>query len=233
MIFFATLVRSTFGFGESLVAVPLLALAIPLEVAVPLSVLVSITVAGIVIVQDWKKIHFRSAGYLVLFSLLGTPLGLLLLLFGNEQIVKICLGSIIISFSLYSIIKKNPAVLEKYNKFWLFGCGFLAGILGGAYGLNGPPLAIYGAIRNWSAQYFRATLQGYFLPASIVGMTGFWITGLWTTEVTTYFLRSIPVIIPAIFLGRWINDQIKGNRFLKYIFFALIIIGILLIFQSL
>ena len=31
--------------------------------------------------------------------------------------------------------------------------------------MNGPPLAIYGSMRRWSAQHFRATLQGYFLPA--------------------------------------------------------------------
>ena len=48
----ATLVRSTFGFGESLVAVPLLALVVPLAVAVPLSVMLSVLVALIAIVQD-------------------------------------------------------------------------------------------------------------------------------------------------------------------------------------
>jgi hypothetical protein len=34
----ATLIRSTLGFGEALVAVPLLALRIPVEVAAPLLV---------------------------------------------------------------------------------------------------------------------------------------------------------------------------------------------------
>src|SRR4051812_47061986 len=46
-IFLATLIRSAFGFGEALVAVPLLALVIPVEEAVPLATLVSITVAAI------------------------------------------------------------------------------------------------------------------------------------------------------------------------------------------
>ena len=46
IVFIATLIRSTFGFGEALVAVPLLAFFIPLEVAAPLAVLVSITIAG-------------------------------------------------------------------------------------------------------------------------------------------------------------------------------------------
>ena len=53
---------------------------------------------------------------------------------------------------------------------WLFGFG--AGVLGGAYGMNGPPLVAYGALRHWSPKRFRATLQGYFLPASLVGIAG-------------------------------------------------------------
>lgn len=64
VIFLAALIRSTVGFGEALVAVPLLALRIPAAVAVPLAVLVSVIVAATVVVQDWRYIHFRSAGRL-------------------------------------------------------------------------------------------------------------------------------------------------------------------------
>src|SRR3546814_294018 len=137
MIFLATLVRSSFGFGESLVAVPLLALYVPLEIAVPVSVLVSITVAGVVVAQDWKKIHVRSAGWLVLFTLLGIPLGLILLTTANEQMVKACLAVVIIGFSLYSLFGRS-IVLESESWAGLFLCGLFAGIFGGAYGLNGP-----------------------------------------------------------------------------------------------
>ena len=55
VIFVATLIRSAFGFGEALIAVPLLALCIPLAIAAPLAVLVSITIAAVVVVQDWEK----------------------------------------------------------------------------------------------------------------------------------------------------------------------------------
>ena len=50
VVFVATLIRSAFGFGEALVAVPLLVLCIPLPVAAPLAVLVSITIAAVVVV---------------------------------------------------------------------------------------------------------------------------------------------------------------------------------------
>ena len=59
IIFIASLVRSTFGFGESLIAVPLLSLLIPIEIAVPLSVLISIFIAAVVVAQDHKQIHYN------------------------------------------------------------------------------------------------------------------------------------------------------------------------------
>jgi uncharacterized membrane protein YfcA len=114
---------------------------------------------------------------------------------------------------------------------WLFG--FVAGILGGAYGMNGPPLVIYATLRRWSAAQFRATLQGYFLPASVVGMIGYWWAGLWVSAVTSYYLLSLPVAVAAIVLGRVVNRRLAGRSFLGYVHGALLVIGVTLLIQSL
>ncbi|HEV3305218.1 MAG TPA: sulfite exporter TauE/SafE family protein [Candidatus Sulfotelmatobacter sp.] len=232
VVFIATLIRSTFGFGEGLVAVPLLAFFIPLNVAAPLAVLVSITIAGIVVVQDWKKIHLHSTVWLVLSTVFGIPLGLLLLTSSHQEAVKAALGAIIMAFSAYSLIGRAPLELKSDSRAWLLACGFCAGVLGGAYGMNGPPLAVYGTMRRWSAQHFRATLQGYFLPASIVGMAGYWLAGLWTPAVTRYYLFSLPVTLLGVFLGRAINHRLHGEAFLKYIYLGLAGIGALLLVQA-
>src|SRR5690348_10611873 len=84
----ATFIRSAFGFGEALVAVPLLALAMPTEVAAPVAVLVSITVAAVAVAQDWRDIQLRSAWRLVAATLFGIPLGLLLLTRVPAPVVK-------------------------------------------------------------------------------------------------------------------------------------------------
>jgi uncharacterized membrane protein YfcA len=122
--------------------------------------------------------------------------------------------------------------LKHDNRVWLLVCGFFAGVLGGAYGMNGPPLAVYGAMRRWSAQHFRATLQGYFLPASIIGMGGYWLAGLWVHGVTHYYLIGLPSTLLAVFLGRVINHRLRGDTFLKYIYIGLAGIGALLLFQA-
>ncbi len=231
VIFLATLVRSAFGFGEALVAVPLLALLVPVEEAVPLATLVSITVAAVVVAQDWHKVHVRSAGWLIFATLFGIPLGLWLLTAVAEAAVKFILALVIMGFSAYCLRSRHKLELTNDRWAWLFGFG--AGILGGAYGMNGPPLVIYGSLRHWTPEHFRATLQAYFLPASVLGMCGYWLAGLWTLPVTRYYVWSLPAAFVAIFMGRAINRRLKSRAFLRYIHCGLILIGLLLLTQAL
>lgn len=231
VVFVATLVRSTFGFGEALVAVPLLALMIPVRVAAPLAVLVSITVAAIVVVQEWRAIHARSASWLVLATLAGIPLGLLLLTAVDARVVKALLGVVIASFAVYSLRARGSLALRADSLPWMLGCGLVAGVLGGAYGMNGPPLVVYGALRGWSPQRFRATLQAYFLPASILGMAGYGVAGLWTPVVTRYYLASLPLVIVATLLGRVLSARL-GAAFVRWVYALLVATGLALIAQA-
>jgi uncharacterized membrane protein YfcA len=228
VIFLATIFRSAFGFGESIIAVPLLALFMPLEVAVPLSVFISVTIAGFVVVQDRKKIHFKSAGWLIVYAIVGIPLGLWLLTHVSEVWVKYILGVVITAFSIYLLTGTRLKELKQDNGWWLFGCGLASGILGGAYGINGPPLVIYGAKRGWTAQHFRATLQAYFLVASLVGVLGYWYSHLVTWVLLRYFLFALPVLVPAILIGRYINSKMQGGKFFKYGYIVLLLLGTML-----
>jgi len=230
VIFLATLIRSSLGFGEALVAVPLLALLVPINVAAPVAVMASITVALIVVAQDWHKIHARSAVRLVLPTMPGIPLGLLLLRTGAEPVVKGALATVIIVFSAYSLLGGRQRQLNDDKFAWLFGFG--AGVLGGAYGMNGPPLVLYGSLRGWSPQHFRATLQGYFLPASLAGLFGYWLAGLWTPAVSRFYLLSLPLVVVATLLGRAINARIAAHRFVLYVHCGLIAIGAILLSQA-
>jgi len=231
IIFVATIFRS--AFGESLVAVPLLALFMPLEMAVPLSVLISVTIAGFVVVQDRKKIHLKSAGRLILYAVIGIPLGLWLLVHAEESLVKLFLGAIIAIFAIYLLSGSRLKELTADDERWLFGCGLLSGILGGAYGINGPPLVVYGAKRRWSAQHFRATLQAYFLIASLVGVIGYWWNGLINVTLFRDYFWSLPAVVPAILIGRYINARLQGEQFFKYSYWVLLGLGLLLIGDTL
>jgi uncharacterized protein len=233
VVFVATLIRSTLGFGEALVAVPLLALRLPLTIAAPLAVIVSVAMAAVIVAQDWRHVHLRSASGLIMAALPGIPLGILLLARGNEHAVKLILGVLIIAFSAYSLAERSTLHLREDHRGWLLGCGFLSGVLGGAYGMNGPPLAVYGALRKWSPQHFRATLQGYFLVASLAGLLGFAVAGIWSAAITRYFVISLPAILIATLLGRALNRRMQGHGFFRLVYAGLIAIGGTLIVEAL
>jgi hypothetical protein len=231
VVFFgATLLRSALGFGEALIAVPLLAFVLPVKVAAPVAVLISITVAAVVVAQDWRHVHLRSAVRLVLSTLVGIPLGLLLLRSVSEPIVKGALGVVVAGFAVSALRSGGSHELTDDRLAWLFGVG--AGVLGGAYGMNGPPLVVYGALRRWSPEHFRATLQGYFLPASVMGMIGYWAAGLWTPSVSRYYLLSLPTALLAIVLGRVINRRVDARRFFVYVHAGLVASGVGLVLQA-
>jgi uncharacterized membrane protein YfcA len=232
IVFVASLIRSTFGFGEGLIAVPLLALFIPVETAAPLAVLLSITIALIVVIRDWRQIHVSSASWLIAPTLAGIPLGVALLTRVDARTVKGLLALVILAFSGYFLGRTKMPQLHSDSRIWLVSCGFLAGVLGGAYGMNGPPLIVYGTMRRWTPQAFRATLQGYFLPASVMGMLAYWFAGLWAAQVTHLYLISLLAVIPATFLCGMINRRLRHEAFLKYAFVGLAFTGMLLLLQA-
>ena len=233
VIFAATVVRTTLGFGEALVAVPLLALRLPLAVAAPLAVIVSIVVASLVIARDWRHVEVRSAAWLTGTSLIGIPLGIYVLTHASDHVAKAVLGVIIAGFGIYAARGMSSPRLADDDLGWLCTAGFVAGVLGGAYGMNGPPLAIYGTLRGWSPHRFRATLQGYFLVASIVGVIGYATQGLINEQLGQYLLLAVPSIAAGVAVGHAIANRLRAAHFLGAVNVGLVLIGVVLLLEGL
>ena len=53
-----------------------------------------------------------------------------------------------------------------------------------------------------------------------------------TSAVTHYYLISLPVTLAGVFLGRLINHRMRGEAFVKYLYFGLAGIGALLFVQA-
>jgi hypothetical protein len=190
IVFFAVFIRSAFGFGEALIAVPLLAFSIPIEIAAPLVTLLSITVAAIVVLQDWRQIHLQSLGWLIGPTFLGIPLGIALLTCAQQQFVKAALAIVIAAFSAYSLLRKRPPELHTDSRVWLLGCGFVAGLLGGAYGMNGPPLGYLWGHAALVSAAFPSDAAGLF-PASEYGCNGGILAGGTVGASRNSLLRDI------------------------------------------
>lgn len=229
ILFLSTFIRSALGFGDALIAMPLLALVVGIKVATPLVAMSASTIAITILLKAWRKVEIKAAWRLVLSTWIGIPIGIFFLKAAPELLVKSLLGILIMGFGLYNLFVPNlPKLLTEK---WAFITGFIAGILGGAYNTNGPPVVIYGILRRWDPEKFRATLQGYFLPTGGAIVVSHAIAGMWTSQVVHLYGYSLPIIIVAVLVGEKVNQIIPQGRFDKIIYGFLVLIGLLLLIR--
>jgi uncharacterized membrane protein YfcA len=231
ILFFSSLVRSTFGFGDALVAMPLLALFIDIKTATPVVAIIALIIAAYIFVGSKNEIKFSEIKKIIIPTLLGIPIGVIYLKNVDEVFIKLVLAFLLIIFGLFKLISVKSFKAINPNYAYLFG--LVSGLLGGAYNTNGPPLIIFGSLRNWSASTFRATLQGIFLPVNFFIVLNHGIGGLWNNNVLKILLYALPVVVFATLLGGYIHKKIPTEKFNKYIYIMLILIGIILINSTL
>ena len=206
---------------------PLLVLLIGVQTATPLVAFVMLTTTIVILWSNRQSIDFHAAGRLFVSSLVGIPLGIFLIKAAPEAIVQEILGVLLILFSLYAL--RQPQLPTLHHQGWAYIFGLIAGVLGGAYNTNGPPLVLYGVLRRWPPDRFRATLQGYFVPASILIWLGHGLTGLWTERVIHLYALALPLVFLAIWLGTKLHSRIPAERFARLLYILLIGLGLLLL----
>jgi len=226
----STFIRSAFGFGDALIAMPLLALLVGFKTGTPVIALVALTIAISILARNWRQVDFRSAWRLIVSSIAGIPVGLYFLKGSYESPMKIILAVVIMGFALFHLAR--PALMHLKDERLALVFGFVAGVLGGAYNTNGPPIVIYGSLRRWNPESFRATLQGYFLLTNIFIVLGHAFAGLWTKSVLSLYLLSLPLVFLSIWLGGVFHRCIPQGRFDRMIHGLLLLIGLYLLGQT-
>lgn len=240
----AGFVHTATGFGSALVGMPLLALALSVPVAAPLMALLSQIVNVVVLYQNWHGLHFREAIRLILASLPGIWLGLLLLQYGNEKLITAALGVLLLAYGLYSLLMERwlrnrlgeapAAKVSGPSEPWGWAvasaaAGLLAGILGGAYNANGPPLIIYGTVRRWPKEQFKSVLQAFFLINGVLIVAGHAKAGLITGPVLMYCLYGLPAIVTGMYLGWLVDRRLDAGRFRVVVLWLIVVFGVMLL----
>lgn len=231
VLFVAVGIHAGLGFGTALVAMPFLTVLVGLPVAAPLVALVMTVTIGLSLMSNWQHADYRSALTFLGFSLLGMPLGALLIREVNVTVGQGVLGGVLLCFSLFRLA--NVEIQLRDTTAWRAVAGFLGGCLGVAYNTNAPPVVVYGALVRWPPEQFRGTLQGFFLPSSVMICATHAGFGLWTREVLLLFALAIPVIVLASIVGRRLSRRLSRIGFERLIYVFSGIMGAALVARAL
>jgi uncharacterized membrane protein YfcA len=227
ILFLSTLTRSALGFGDAVIAMPLLVVILGTQKATPLVAFMGFTIAITILARDWRDVDIKAAWRLIVSSLVGIPIGILFLKGAPEQLVKGILGGVLVLFGLYNLISPQLPKLQWQGFAYIFG--FVAGVLGGAYNTNGPAIVVYTTLRRWPPGRFRATLQGYFFSSGVLVLTSHALARLWTPDVLRSFGYSLPFILLAVYAGGKLHTHIPRARFERFVYVFLVLIGVYLV----
>ncbi len=224
-LFLSSVIRQISGFGFALLSMPLITFIAGIRVATPLVAMAAVLIGLLVAAPSWREADRPALFRLLLAAVVGIPAGVML--FGHlpDEWVKRGLGAMLILFSIYSFVMPELPLVQEGRATWFFGT--ISGLLTGAFNTGGPPVVIYGTLRRWQPESFRATLQLYFLFTSILALIGHGLAGLWTRDVWLLFLYTLPGLLAGLYFGDKINLMIPKQLFNRIIYTLLIVTGVL------
>jgi len=228
IIFAAGLIQGLSGFGSALVSMSLLPLVMDMKMAVPIVAVNAIIISAINYYSVRAHFVIKEFTSLLIGTIIGAPIGVMVLKFVDPAITKTALGILIISYSLYCLIKKHT-VQKKLKPIWAYITGLIAGILGGACTVNGPPVVIYLTKKYESKHKIKAIIAGFFLAAGIVNIIMFALNGLYTISVCKYSSGFAIFTILGVFTGNYYYNKINHDIFKKFIYVFLLFSGTFLV----
>lgn len=230
----ASFIQRTIGFGFGIFIMTALPFLMPSYAeAVTLSGLLSLTSATVVMIQylkfvTWKRL-LQMVGAFAVFS----TVAILMLDRIEGPVMRMILGCVLIFLSLYfSFFKKK---LQKYIRptaGWLLGTGSVSGIMGGLFGMHGPPVVLYLVVSEPDKNHYMGMIQTYAVITNIVMLAVRAYNGYVTPTVGTTYLYGLGGLAIGVLAGNWAFRRIP-NRLFTYIVYAYIgVSGAIILFTA-
>ncbi len=228
IVFAATFTQSLSGFGVAMVAMSLLTPSLGIQVSTPLVALIAIVLEIVLLVYYRQGVNIRAIWPIAAWSIVGVPVGVLILKRIDDRIALAILGAVIMGYALYALL--TPKLPELRGRGWGYGAGFAAGMLGGAYNTAGPPVIVYGDFRRWKPAEFKGNLQSFFVFNTVAIIISHAAAGNFTADIWRLFWLSLPALGLGIAAGLALERRLNPAAFRKVVLGLLVLLGLRLIF---
>ena len=206
----AGFMRGFVGFGAALITVPTLSLLIGPLVAVPVSTIIGLP-ATLQLLPEAVRHAERSVVLPIAMSvLLATPLGALLLVNTDPDLMKIIISLLVIVMVV--MLARGWTLGHSVGRGVLIGAGVAGGLVQGSAGIGGPPVVAVALSRPGEPRQQRANVLGVMTVVSIASYLPFWYHGLLGPPVLLLGCSLIPFNFVATWLGsRYFSRRGQGH----------------------
>ena len=219
----ASFIQRTIGFGFGIFIMTALPFLMPSYAeAVTLSGLLSLTSATVVMIQYVKYVTWKRLLPMVAAFATFSTIAILMLDRIEGPMMRTILGCVLIFLSLYFSFFKEK--LQKYIRpttGWLLGTGSVSGVMGGLFGMHGPPVVLYLVVSEPNKDHYMGMIQTYAVITNIVMLVVRAFNGYVTPVVGTTYLYGLAGLAIGVIAGNWAFKRIP-NRLFTYIVYAYI-----------
>lgn len=222
----ASFVQRTIGFGFGIFIMTALPFLMPsYGEAVTLSGLLSLTSATVVMLKYIKYVTWQRLLPMVAAFVLFSTIAICLLDRIEGQSMRIFLGIMLIIISIYfSFFKEKLQKIIRPTRSWQLGTGSASGIMGGLFGMHGPPVVLYLISSEPDKDHYMGMIQTYAVITNITMIIVRAISGYVTPAVGMTYLYGLSGLAIGVLAGNWAYRHIP-NRLFTYIVYAYICIS--------
>jgi uncharacterized membrane protein YfcA len=195
----AGFMRGFVGFGAALITVPTLSLLIGPLVAVPVSTIIGLPAALQLLPEAVRHCERSVVLPIAMSVLLATPVGALLLVNIDPDVMKIIISLLVIVMVV--MLARGWTLGHSVGRHVLIGAGVVGGLVQGSAGVGGPPVVAIALSRPGEPRQQRANVLGVMTAVVVASYLPFWYHGLLSSKVLLLGCSLIPFSFVSTWLG--------------------------------
>lgn len=230
----ASFVQRTIGFGFGIFIMTALPFLMPsYGEAVTLSGLLSLTSATVVMIKYVKYVNWKRLLPIVAAFAVFSSAAIILLDKIEGRSMRMILGVMLIIISLYfSFFKAKLQKIIRPTAGWQLGVGTASGVMGGLFGMHGPPVVLYLVASEPDKDHYMGMIQTYAVLTNVTMVISRAFNGYVTPDVSTAYLYGLGGLVIGVLAGNWAYKRIP-NRIFTYVVYAYIgISGAIILFTA-
>ncbi|MBR7157014.1 MAG: sulfite exporter TauE/SafE family protein [Bacteroidales bacterium] len=227
----ASFVQRTTGFGFGIFIMTLLPFLMPsYGEATALSGLLAFTTSLIAAIKYRKFITWGRFLPILSVFLITSTIAIHLLKGMQDGAIRFILGFILIFVSIWFAFL-NKRIKFKTTLPYQLGAGSVSGLMGGFFGMHGPPAVLYFISAEADKEHYMGMIQTYFVITNAMMTIARAYNGFVTPTVGKCYIFCLGAVAIGSALGAWAFSRIPGKKF-PYVVYGYIGISGLIILCS-
>ena len=190
------------GFGFNVVAVPLLALVLPVKDAVTIGLVLGLLATGFSAILALRRdqVNLRLLIVLLIGSLPGLFVGTAVFRLLDAQSLRLMIGVLTACLPLVFMLTRlsRPRAVRTSEAL---SVGFVGGSFAATTGTGGPPIVVYLLATVREATKLRGTIVGHVAVVTLLALLLHAIQGQITSSQLTQSARLSPAVAVGLVLG--------------------------------